>query len=294
MGNLVIPVILCGGAGTRLWPASNDATPKPFLPLVDGRSTFDLTLERVSDDSLFAPPLIVANRLHRYLVADACAGTPGATILLEPQPRDTAAAIAAAASWASAQDPEAVILILAADHLIRDVDGFAAAIRIARAAAEAGYIVVFGVRPTTPATGYGYIRRGAPVDGIDAVDKVAAFVEKPDVATAERYIAAGYLWNSGNFMMQAATALSEVGRTRAGGRRSRQGRGRRSEGRRQCRRVRGRAFFARDEDLVRSRGDGEDRSCGRRRGRLRLVGSRDLVLDLGSRGEGRCRQRRDR
>src|SRR5690606_35579141 len=128
------------------------------------------------DRTLFAPPIIIANRDHRYLLAEAAAGS-GATILLEPEPRDTAAAVAAAAEYARSQDPEAVILVLAADHLVRDAAGFSATMVTARAAAEAGYIVVFGVRPTGPSTSYGYIRKGTGIDGLAGVETVAAFVE---------------------------------------------------------------------------------------------------------------------
>lgn len=208
---MIIPVILCGGAGTRLWPASRDSRPKPFLPLIDGGSTFAATLHRIADPTAFGPPIVVANREHRFLVAAALAEADVvATLLLEPEARDTAAAIAAAAELIARRDPNAIMLVLAADHLIRDVAGFRATIVTATPAAEAGHIVVFGVKPTGPSTSYGYIRRGEPVAGLGQVEKVAAFVEKPDEATAEEYVKAGYLWNSGNFMMRASVALNEL------------------------------------------------------------------------------------
>jgi mannose-1-phosphate guanylyltransferase/mannose-6-phosphate isomerase len=210
---LIVPVILVGGAGTRLWPASTESLPKPFLPLVAGKSTFAVTLERLADPALFAAPVILANREHGGLVgkALAAAGT-GGDILLEPEGRDTAAAIAAAASFVAARDPGAMLLILPADHLIADVEAFRADVRAALPAAAAGRIVVFGIRPDRPATSYGYIKPGEALPGATAARAVAAFVEKPDAATAAGYLAEGYLWNSGNFMLSAATALAEFGR----------------------------------------------------------------------------------
>jgi mannose-1-phosphate guanylyltransferase/mannose-6-phosphate isomerase len=209
----IVPVIMCGGAGTRLWPASTDTVPKPFLPLVGGTSTFAMTLRRVADRALFDQPVIVANREHRFLVAEALAEEGlAATVLLEPEPRDTAAAIAAATAWVERERPEATMLVLAADHLIQDADGFRAAAKAAAAAATSGAIVVFGVEPTVPATSFGYIRRGEPLAGFFGVARVAAFVEKPNLATAEHYVASGYLWNSGNFTMRVATAGEELAR----------------------------------------------------------------------------------
>jgi mannose-1-phosphate guanylyltransferase / mannose-6-phosphate isomerase len=207
----IVPVILCGGAGTRLWPASRDARPKPFLPLVGGRSTFAMTLDRVLDPSLFDEPLVIANRNHASLVEEALsiAGTR-ATLVLEPEARDTAAAIAAAAEIVAARSPDALMLVLAADHLIRDTEGFRETVRRAARGAEAGKIVLFGIRPSMPATGYGYIDPGSPLLEANGITTVAAFVEKPAAAEAVGYIAAGYLWNSGNFMMRASVALDEL------------------------------------------------------------------------------------
>ena len=208
---MIIPVIMSGGAGTRLWPLSRETRPKPLLALVDGTSTFAATIDRVADPSLFGPPLIVANRDHRHMLAAALAETGVAgRLLLEPEPRDTTAAIAAAAQWIAARDPDAILLFLAADHLIRDVAGFRDTVRRASAAASDGAIVTFGIRPANPSTSYGYIERGAPLSGRDGIFSVAAFVEKPDAVTAQRYVEAGYLWNSGNFMMRATVALSEL------------------------------------------------------------------------------------
>lgn len=208
---MIVPVILCGGAGTRLWPASRQDYPKPFLPLVEGDSTFVLTLRRVADRAVFAPPVVVANVDHRFLVESALAAEETAgTMLLEPVARDTAAAIAAAAAFVAQSDPDAVMLVLPADHVIRDGAGFSAAVAAALPAAEGGRIVVFGIAPDHPATGYGYIRPGASVGG--DVNAVAAFIEKPDAARAATLIAQGCVWNSGMFLLRAATALDEMRR----------------------------------------------------------------------------------
>ncbi len=210
---MIYPVILCGGAGVRLWPLSRESMPKQFLPLVGGRSTFAMTLERIADAGLFARPLIVANAEHRYLVAEALrAADIEGEILLEPARRDSAAAIASAAVLIAGRDADAILLVLAADHVIHDTAGFRNTVRAAEAAAELDYIVTFGIRPDEPATSYGYIRRGAALPGLPDVAVVAAFAEKPDAATAEDYVAAGYLWNSGNFMMRASLAIAELGR----------------------------------------------------------------------------------
>ncbi len=208
---MIIPVIMCGGAGTRLWPASRSDSPKPFLPLVDGVSTFALTLQRIAAPSLFGPPVVVAGADHAHLVAAALAEADvAAVVLLEPEGRDTAAAIAAAAAFVAIDHPEATLLVLAADHVIRDHAAFRATVETALPAAEAGRIVIFGVPPAGPATGYGYIQPGGPLAEA-GVRAVARFVEKPDVARARQYMADGYLWNSGIFLLGARTALSELG-----------------------------------------------------------------------------------
>ncbi len=208
---MIIPVIMCGGAGTRLWPASRGDNPKPFLPLVDGASTFALTLQRIAAPSLFGPAVVIAGADHAHLVAAALAesGTTAIT-LLEPEGRDTAAAIAAAAAFVAASHPAATLLVLAADHVIRDLAGFHGTVRTALPAAEAGKIVVFGIPPAWPATGYGYIQPGAELvqSGARAVER---FVEKPDAERARQYIADGYLWNSGIFLLRASVALAELG-----------------------------------------------------------------------------------
>jgi mannose-1-phosphate guanylyltransferase/mannose-6-phosphate isomerase len=208
---LIIPVILCGGAGSRLWPVSRRDSPKPFLPLVDGVSTFALTLARTADPAVFGPAVVIASVAHRHLVkaALAAAGTD-ATVLLEPEPRDTAPAIAAAAAFVGGADPGATLLILAADHVIKDVAAFAATVDRARPAADSGRIVPFGVVPDRPATSYGYIAPGGAIDGTEA-RAIAAFVEKPDHDRASELIDDGCLWNAGIFMAGATAILAEIG-----------------------------------------------------------------------------------
>jgi mannose-1-phosphate guanylyltransferase/mannose-6-phosphate isomerase len=208
---VIVPVILCGGAGTRLWPVSREDAPKPFIPIIDGATTFAMALERVADKGRYAPPLVVASVAQRRLVEEglAAAGMAG-TVMLEPERRDTAAAVACAAIFAAARDPDAVVLVLAADHVIRDREMFTSAVLSALPAAEAGLIVVFGLRPTYPATGFGYIHAGVALNK-GAARAVIQFVEKPDLARAEEFIARGYLWNSGIFLMKATTVLIEMG-----------------------------------------------------------------------------------
>ena len=166
---MIIPVILCGGAGTRLWPASREDSPKPFLPLVNGVSTFAMTLARIADPRVFGPAIVVTAAAHRHQV-DAALAAAGAkaTVLIEPGPRDTAAAIAAAAAFVAAVAPDATLLVLPADHVIGDHPGFAATIKAALPAAQGGRIVVFGIKPDHPATGFGYIRPGARLTGMAA------------------------------------------------------------------------------------------------------------------------------
>ncbi|ABE62128.1 mannose-6-phosphate isomerase, type 2 / mannose-1-phosphate guanylyltransferase (GDP) [Nitrobacter hamburgensis X14] len=208
MSERIIPLVMCGGAGTRLWPASREDRPKQFLPLFGPRSTFQDTLRRVSDPALFERPIVVTNAAYRFMVLEQLAEIGlEADILLEPARRDSGPAIAAGAAFAQMRDNAAVVLALAADHVVRDTDAFVSACRQGLAAANAGRIVTFGVRPERAATEYGYISLGAAVAG--EVRAVATFVEKPDSQTASGYVEAGYLWNSGNFMFRAAMLLDE-------------------------------------------------------------------------------------
>ncbi len=209
---LLIPVIMCGGAGTRLWPVSRESMPKQFVPLVDERSTFQQVLHRIRNDTLFDRPIVITNSDFRFIVAEQMRECDVAgDIVLEPSRRDSAMAVAVAAVLAGARSPAATVIVLAADHVVRDQDAFARACREAFAAAAAGRIVTFGINPTHPATNYGYIRPGAALNGGTAL-AVQSFVEKPDAATASRYIADRYLWNSGNFVFRADVMLSEIAR----------------------------------------------------------------------------------
>ena len=205
----IIPLIMCGGAGTRLWPASREGRPKQFLPLFGTRSTFQDTIHRVLDPALFARPIIVTNTQYRFLVAEQLAEIGAeADIVLEPVRCDSGPAIAAGAAYAAkkrADNP--IVIALAADHVISDPAAFLKTCSVAADAAADDRIVTFGVRPTRPATEYGYIRPGASIGpDIFTVDK---FVEKPDETTAERYLKEGYLWNSGNFLFRAGLLLAE-------------------------------------------------------------------------------------
>src|ERR1700730_3135469 len=207
----IVPLIMCGGAGTRLWPASREVRPKQFLPLFGPRSTFQDTLLRVSDATLFQRPIVITNAAYRFMVLEQLAEIGiEADVLLEPMRRDSGPAIAAGAAFAQIRDREAVVLALAADHVVRETSAFVAACRQGLVAAEAGNIVTFGVKPERPATEYGYIRPGEPIAA--EVRAVAKFVEKPDPATAADYIKAGYFWNSGNFMFRAGVLLDEYRR----------------------------------------------------------------------------------
>ena len=208
MARSIIPLIMCGGAGTRLWPASREGRPKQFLPLFGAHSTFQDTIHRVLDPALFARPIIVTNTQYRFLVAEQLAEIGAeADIMLEPLRRDSGPAIAAGATYAANRDDDPIIVALAADHVISDPAAFVKVCRLAAEAAASDRIVTFGARPTRPATEYGYIRAGATIgSNIFAVEK---FVEKPDDKTADRYLKEGYLWNSGNFMFRAGLLLAE-------------------------------------------------------------------------------------
>src|SRR3954471_21640418 len=205
----IIPVILAGGAGTRLWPVSRDALPKQFLPLVGERSTYQDTLLRVADGKLFTAPIVITGGDFRFFARRQAEDLGiDATVVIEPMRRDSGPALAAAAALARSRDPHAVVLALAADHVILDVEEFRATCLAGLKAAAAGHIVTFGITPSAPKTSYGSTRRGKPI-GSDQVYAVEAFVEKPNAETAERYVADGYLWNSGNFLFRAETLLAE-------------------------------------------------------------------------------------
>jgi mannose-1-phosphate guanylyltransferase/mannose-1-phosphate guanylyltransferase/mannose-6-phosphate isomerase len=212
-------VILSGGSGTRLWPVSRQLYPKQLLPLIGDNSMLADTALRVGDRAQFGPPTVICNEEHRFLVAEELraaserTGQGGGRILLEPTGRNTAPAAAAAAVHLAAQDPDALMLLLPSDHVISDVDAFIDAVDQAAAAAGEGWLVTFGMTPTRAETGYGYIRQAEALDGLDGCRRVAEFVEKPDRATAERYLAdGGYAWNSGMFLLPVRTLLAEMER----------------------------------------------------------------------------------
>jgi mannose-1-phosphate guanylyltransferase/mannose-6-phosphate isomerase len=211
----IVPVLLSGGTGARLWPLSRESYPKQFLPLIDDASLIQQTALRVSDRSQFAAPLVVANVEHRFVIAEQlrALGINDATIILEPFGRNTAPAAAVAALAASAQDPQALVLLLPVDHLVRDVRAFHHAVDLGADAARKGVMVLFGIRPTAPATGYGYILAGDETPESPDVCEVIGFVEKPDIETARRYLVSNHhLWNSGMFLLPAAVFLSELER----------------------------------------------------------------------------------
>ncbi len=208
MTERIIPLIMCGGAGTRLWPASREGRPKQFLQLFGTHSTFQDTILRVSDPALFERPIIITNNAYRFMVLEQLAAIERqADVLLEPMRRDSGPAIAAGAAFALTREAGAVVLALAADHVVSDAAAFVDACRKALDVARSGKVVTFGVHPTQPSTEYGYIKPGKAIAGeVLAIDK---FVEKPDAATATSYVKDGYLWNSGNFMFKAQTLLDE-------------------------------------------------------------------------------------
>jgi mannose-1-phosphate guanylyltransferase/mannose-6-phosphate isomerase len=202
---------MCGGAGTRLWPASRENRPKQFLPLFGPLSTFQETVHRVSDRALFGRPVVVTNAQYRFLVAEQLAAIGAqADILLEPVRRDSGPAIVAGANYATRSDDDPLVVALAADHVVTNPLAFAKACAIAGEAVRDDRIVMFGVEPTRPATEYGYIRPGAPLaSGLFSIER---FVEKPDAETAARYVAEGCVWNSGNFVFRAGFLLEEYRR----------------------------------------------------------------------------------
>ena len=209
----ILPVIMCGGSGTRVWPESRESRPKQFNPLIGERSTFQMIVDVLGDREIFAEPLVVTNAGYRFLVAEQLEEIGAkATIMLEPTRRDSGPAVAAAATFAARADPGTIVAVLAADHVFSDGQLFARLCRQAGLAAAAGFIVTFGIKPDHPATGYGYIRAGDPIDGAGDARKVAAFVEKPDAAKARSFVEDGYLWNSGNFVFRADVMLEELSR----------------------------------------------------------------------------------
>jgi mannose-1-phosphate guanylyltransferase/mannose-6-phosphate isomerase len=213
----IYPVILSGGAGTRLWPLSRAVLPKQLLPLVSDKTMLQETALRVADWPELMAPVVVCGNEHRFLVAEQMReiGVAPLGILLEPVGRNTAPAVAAAAHYLARIDPQAVMLVLPADHVIDNREAFAAAVARAAAMVEEGALATFGIVPQGPETGYGYIHRGSAVDGSDGCYQVDRFVEKPDRATAQAFLSdGGYYWNSGMFLFRAERYLAELERFR--------------------------------------------------------------------------------
>ncbi|MBN8430527.1 mannose-1-phosphate guanylyltransferase/mannose-6-phosphate isomerase [Microbulbifer salipaludis] len=206
----MIPVILCGGTGSRLWPLSREAYPKQFLSLTGHQTMLQATALRLDGLAGVQPPILVCNENHRFAAAEQLLEVDRApqSILLEPCARNTAPAIALAALAAAEQGDDPLLLVLPADHVVADAAGFHRAVAAATVLAESGHLVTFGIVPTSPETGYGYIRSG---DAVAEGWKVAEFVEKPDLPTAEQYLASGeYNWNSGMFLFRASRYLEEL------------------------------------------------------------------------------------
>jgi mannose-1-phosphate guanylyltransferase/mannose-6-phosphate isomerase len=211
MDTSIQPVVIAGGSGTRLWPLSREMYPKQFLPLAGKATMLQQTLQRL-DGLDRRPALVVCNDEHRFLVAEQCraAGTPVGGIILEPAGRNTAPAVALAALHAQKRGEDPLLLVLAADHFIRNEPAFVAAVRAAVPMAAAGHLVTFGIVPSHPETGYGYIRADQSRRVGDGY-AIASFVEKPDAATAASYLAAGgYSWNSGMFLLRCSLFLEEL------------------------------------------------------------------------------------
>jgi mannose-1-phosphate guanylyltransferase/mannose-6-phosphate isomerase len=206
------PVILSGGSGTRLWPVSRKEYPKQLLALLGDHTVLQNTIARFSDPALFTAPIVVANGHHRFLIAEQlrAAGAEPQAIILEEVARNTGPAAAVAALYAVRQDPDAVLLLSPADHVVSNVAALRHAVSQAAEAARLGHLVTFGVVPSRAETGYGYIRQGSRLDDCRDVHAVAAFTEKPDKETAQAYLSSGeYLWNSGMVVTKASVLLAE-------------------------------------------------------------------------------------
>ena len=210
---MLSPVILVGGSGTRLWPLSRRSMPKQFLPLASQHSLLQDTLARLNGIEEVAPPIFLCNQEHRFLVAEQVleVGVTPDALMLEPTARNTAPAIAAAAHYLVQKTPDALMLVLPSDHVISDVAAFHECVQRAEKVARDGFLVTFGIVPHRAETGYGYIQRGQVLPDDENAFQVSRFVEKPDEATAQRYLASGdYSWNSGMFLFRAQVFLDEL------------------------------------------------------------------------------------
>lgn len=205
----VVPVVLCGGSGTRLWPLSRKAYPKQFTQLIGEESLFQVSARRLRGPG-YAPPMVITGSDYRFIATEqlVATGETGGTVLIEPEGRNTAPAILAAALVLAARAPGALMLVAPSDHVIPDTDAFQAAIAEGVPAARSGQLVTFGIRPTAPETGYGYLELSAPTDGTGPVP-LTRFVEKPDATAAAQMVAAGnYLWNAGIFLFSVEAILA--------------------------------------------------------------------------------------
>ena len=212
--DIITPVILSGGSGSRLWPLSRKALPKQFLALAGSGSMIQETAMRAQGDG-FAAPIVISNQDHRFLIAEQlrAAGIKGARIVLEPAGRNTAPAVTIAALQIVQENPDGLMLIMPSDHVVLDIGAFREGVAVARKAAHQGALVTYGIRPTGPETGYGYIKSAAALAAAPGAFAVERFVEKPDLATAQSYLdAGGYYWNSGMFLFQARSFLAEMER----------------------------------------------------------------------------------
>ncbi|MDY6903355.1 MAG: mannose-1-phosphate guanylyltransferase/mannose-6-phosphate isomerase [Thermodesulfobacteriota bacterium] len=216
---MIVPVILAGGSGTRLWPLSRQLYPKQLMTLAGGGTMLQNTVERIATFGGVGDPIVICNENHRFMVAEQLRSdniTPGA-IVLEPMGRNTAPAVAVAALMAADKDPSSLLVVLPADHYIANLQAFHTAVAVGASYAKKAALVTFGIVPTAPETGYGYIKKGPAADGAstDGNDveayTIAAFVEKPDKKTAQAYLESGdYCWNSGMFMFRAGAVLDEL------------------------------------------------------------------------------------
>ena len=217
MSQKLHPVVLCGGSGSRLWPMSRRLLPKQFLPLVSERPLLQDTILRISRIGGCEKPIVISNNEHRFLVAEQLNALkiPPAVQILEPAGRNTAPAVAVAALYVERSDPEGALLVLPSDHAIADDAAFGHAVEAARGAAEQGLLATFGIRPTQPATAYGYIELGEPIAGLEGICRIRRFVEKPGPEKAAEYLASGrFLWNSGMFVFPVRKLLEELARLR--------------------------------------------------------------------------------
>jgi len=209
---LIVPVILSGGSGSRLWPLSRKAMPKQLLALVGDNTMIQETVARTRGKD-FTAPIVIAGQEHRFMIAEQlrAAGIADARIILEPAGRNTAPAAAVAALKVLEDDPDGLILLMPSDHVVGNVKAFHAAVQVAAAAARTGALVTFGIKPATPETGYGYIKGAAPLDGVPGAFTVERFVEKPDRPAAQTYLeSGGYYWNGGMFLFSAKTFIKDM------------------------------------------------------------------------------------